>query len=138
MPLKKDTKPNVSKLKKRADQAWSQYIRLRDSDKDGLGICITCGVRKHWKELQNGHFVSRQVNVLRYDPENCNSQCYSCNVMRYGEQYKYAKELDLKYGDGTADKLYAQRFATHKFTPIELETIIAETKEAILAYYHKH
>ena len=131
------TKPklkSVSQLKKLADAAHSQEVRLRDSDKNGLATCITCGVKRPWKELQCGHFVSRRVNSLRYDEQNTNAQCYSCNVMRYGEQYAYARALDLKYGDGTADKLHAQRFSTHSFTRDELQKIIDEAKESINLY----
>ena len=124
----------VAKLKKDADKWFSIYVRRRDSNKNGIASCITCGVKKPWKEIQNGHFVSRRVNSLRYDDENCNSQCYSCNVMKYGEQYKYAKELDMKYGDGTADRLHARRFETHKFTQQELLDIIEEAKENIKVY----
>lgn len=58
--------------------------------------------------------------------------------MRYGEQYKYAKEIDLKYGDGTAEKLHARRFETHKFTVQELEDIIEEAKENIATYERSH
>lgn len=121
-------KQSVSSLKKKADAAWSIYIRQRDSDRSGNAKCITCGVKKHWKELQCGHFISRRVNSLRFDDTNTNAQCYSCNVMRYGEQYKYAQELDKKYGEGTADKLHARRFETHKFTIQELLDIIEEAK----------
>lgn len=126
-------KKTVSKLKKEADKYWSQATRLRHS-KDGWAQCITCSVRKPWKELQCGHFVSRAVNVLRYDSENCNPQCYSCNVMKYGERYEYAKQLDLMYGDGTADKLHARRFESHKFTTFELEDIIKDAKTEIDFY----
>lgn len=122
-------KQSVSSLKKKADSAWSQYIRQRDADRYGLAPCITCGVRKPWKEQQCGHFVSRRVNALRFDEQNTNAQCYSCNVMRYGEQYKYAKELDLKYGTGTAERLHEQRFSTHKFTVQELLGIIESCRE---------
>ena len=119
---------SVSTLKKKADKAFSLYIRLRDS-KDGLSECITCGVQKPVKEMQAGHFVSRRVNKLRFDDLNVNAQCYSCNVMRYGEQFQYAKALDEKYGDGTALVLHEQRFTTHSFTIDELEKIILDANE---------
>lgn len=44
-PLKK--KVSISKLKKKADSAFSQFIRIRDK-----GKCYTCGLQKHWKEMQ--------------------------------------------------------------------------------------
>ena len=121
-------KPTVTSIKKKADAEWSKYIRLRDSQ-DGIAECITCGVQKPIKQMQCGHFVSRRVNKLRFDEQNTNAQCYSCNVMRYGEQYAYAHSLDLKYGNGTAEKLHAQRFSTHSFTVEELENVIKEAKQ---------
>lgn len=126
-------KQGVAQLKKKADKFYSQATRLRHSE-DGVSQCITCGVKKPWKELQAGHFVSRAVNSLRFDPENVNPQCYSCNVMRYGERFEYAKQLDLMYGKGTAEKLHTRRFESHKFTITELEQIIHDAKEEIKYY----
>jgi hypothetical protein len=57
--------------------------------------------------------------------------CMQCNVFKYGEQYAYAKALDLKYGDGTAQRLHEQRSTTHKFTVSELESIIEDRKQQI-------
>lgn len=123
----------LSQLKKQADTLHSQYVRLRDST-NGYGQCITCGRNYFWKDAQCGHFVSRKTNTLRYDEENTNLQCVGCNMFKAGEQYAYSKALDLKYGDGTAEKLHAQRFDTHKFTRSELEEIIHDRKEAIKFY----
>lgn len=120
-------KQSVSALKKKADKVFSIYIRNRDSD-NGLAECITCGVQKPIAQMQAGHFVSRRVNALRFSELNVNAQCYSCNVMRYGEQFAYAKALDLKYGDGTAEELHDRRYETHKFTADELLKIIEEYK----------
>lgn len=125
---------SVAKLKKDADKWWSQYIRMRDSDKHGFAECITCGTKKPWKEMQCGHFVKRSVSMLRFDDENCNAQCMQCNVYKYGEQYAYSQALDLKYGEGTAAKLHTQRFSTHSFTRQELEDIIDEAKANIRIY----
>lgn len=107
---------------------------MRDADQYGIAECITCGEKKHWKNLQCGHFVSRKVNVLRFDEENTNAQCVGCNMFKSGEQYAYSKALDMKYGDGTAERLWAQRFDTHKFTITELEEIIHDRKEQISFY----
>lgn len=128
-PIRKVMVDKVSTLKKKADKVFSRYIRLRDS-KDGIAECITCGAQKPIAQMQAGHFVSRRVNSLRYDELNVNAQCYACNVMRYGEQFAYAKALDLKYGKDTANKLWVRRFETHKFTIPELQKIIEEYKEA--------
>lgn len=119
---------SVSSLKKKADAVFSKYIRNRDS-LNGISECITCGTQKPIAQMQNGHFVSRRTNSLRFDEMNCNAQCYSCNVMKHGDLYEYAKKLDLKYGDGTASELHSRRFEVHKFTIQELEEIIDKYKE---------
>lgn len=140
MKLTKDGKPekakkqSVSQLKKKADKYYSQYVRMRDSDENGVAECITCGVKKHYKQMQAGHFVSRKVSLLRFLDENVNAQCVGCNMFKAGEQYQYSKAVDLKYGDGTAEELFSQRFTTHKFTNEELESIIKEAKEQIKWY----
>ena len=121
----------VTKLKKKADQAWSKYVRLRDGKKingEWQTMCITCYVWKPISQMQCGHFVSRSCNKLRYDEENTNAQCVGCNMFKGGEQYQYSKALDDKYGDGTAEKLHAQRHQNHKLTITELEEIIENAK----------
>ena len=121
----KRAKETVSTLKKKADKVFSIYIRHRDSQ-DGYCQCFTCGVWKPIAQMQAGHFVSRAVNKLRFDEINVHAQCYSCNVMKHGDLYTYAKKLDEFHGEGTADSLHAQRFSTHKFTIDELKRIIEE------------
>jgi hypothetical protein len=128
------TAKSISKLKREADKYFSQATRLRHADAKGYVVCITCQKVMPWKQAQAGHFVSRKVNVLRFDPENVNPQCYACNVMKYGERYEYAKQIDLMYGEGKADELHNRRFETHKFTTDELLEIIHDAKEEIKYY----
>jgi 5-methylcytosine-specific restriction endonuclease McrA len=129
-------KTGVATLKKKADKYFSLYVRHRDST-DGMAECITCGTKKPIKQMQAGHFVSRRVNALRFDEENVNAQCTGCNMFKAGEQYLYAKALDLKYGDGKAEELMNRRHETHKFTIQELEEIIADAKTQI-KFYEEH
>jgi hypothetical protein len=127
---------SVAQLKKEADKYWSRYIRYRDGKFDHgawYSQCITCQRWIPLAQCQAGHFVSRRVNSLRFDEENVNAQCISENMFKQGDQYNYAIQLDLKYGDGTAKKLHDRRFETHKFTAQELLDIIAEAKENILS-----
>lgn len=138
---KKPKKKSVSALKKEADKAFSRYIRYRDGKRGPWGHwqveCITCGVWRPYKVMQNGHFMSRRFNVLRYDEENCNAQCYSCNVMQSGAQYAYGKAIDAKYGDGTAEKLHKMSKQTHEFTKEELLEIIHDSREQSKWYEEK-
>lgn len=127
----------LTKLKKKADQAWSKYIRYRDGFKQNgewVTECITCGVVKPIPQMQCGHFVSRSCNLLRFSELNTNSQCVKCNMFHSGEQYEYARQLDLKYGNGTAEELHNQRHINHKLTITELEQIIEYAQEQVKEY----
>lgn len=137
-PIRKtNRKESVAKLKKKADKYYSLATRYRHSfqrNGETVSSCITCGTVKNIKDLQAGHFVSRKVNVLRYDDENVAPQCYSCNIMQYGERYEFAKQIDLMYGNGKADELHSRRHESHKFTVDELNQIIEDCKTEIAFY----
>jgi hypothetical protein len=60
--------------------------------------------------------------------------CTGCNMFKQGEQYLYAKALDYKYGEGTADGLMSQRHLTHKFSIDELQQVIDDSKTQIKWY----
>jgi len=111
-----------SKLVKKLDAVFSQYIRLSASDKDGNCTCVTCGKVAHWKGegQQSGHFQSRRHYATRWDEDNVKVQCSSCNVFRYGEQYKFSLYLGKKLSQKLLDK---SRIIT-KFTSAELEEMV--------------
>ncbi len=127
----------VAYYKKQADKHWSLYIRHRDGEQrpDGwYAECITCGEWRPLKTMQCGHFQRRSYNIIRYDEENTNAQCYTCNILRYGEQYKYAQAVDKKYGNGTADKLVKLAKTEHKLSVSELQEIINTAQAYIYRY----
>ena len=99
-------KPSRKTLVTKADRVFSQYIRRRYSNNNGIAECYTCGKRDQWKELQCGHFMSRKHYSTRWNETNCQVQCAGCNVFRYGEQYKFGRNLDIEFGNGTADGLH--------------------------------
>lgn len=112
-------KKTNSQLKKEADRVFSIYIRQRDG-----GRCFTCGVRKPWKEQQNGHYVSRGFNSLRFDERNCNCQCVSCNVFRYGAMDVYALALQRKYGPDILKELAREKRKTKQYGKKDLIELI--------------
>jgi len=131
IPLEKKT---ASQLVKVADEAFSKYIRLRDSEKQPngsfVGKCIDCSKVKtvyaegRWlKGTDNGHYVSRGVMLLRYDEMNCNLQDSHCNAWRdKGDVDRdYTKAVDKKYGKGVAAELkaLAKQQGSHKIPPKE-------------------
>lgn len=109
----------VRQLKKKLDRAFSIFIRKRDN-----GICFTCGVKKPWKEMQNGHYISRNHNSLRYDERNCHCQCMACNVFKHGEMDVYALRLQEKYGEDILKELSIKKQEVKQFTPSEICTLL--------------
>jgi hypothetical protein len=128
MPSKK--KLTRSKIVKKLDTVFSQYIRLKNSV-DEIATCFTCGKQDHWKKLQNGHFQSRKHYTTRWDEINCQVQCAGCNVFKYGEQYKFAVNLDAKYGQGTAERLHIKSQQIIKLSDFELEDMIKRYKNFV-------
>lgn len=151
VPLEKKT---VRQLIKETDKYFSRYVRLRDSELEGLvwsGICITCsksGPVAYIDDRQklrfvtgwdNGHFVGRGNYVVRFNEENCNLQCsYRCNRLRSGEYVKYKEALRAKYGDHVPESLELlarqQPATSYKFTREELLGIIKDSRECINFY----
>lgn len=127
MPSKKASR---SKLVKKLDVVFSQYIRLKNSV-DEIATCFTCGKKDHWKKLQNGHFQSRKHYATRWDEKNCQVQCAGCNVFRYGEQFLFAKYLDERFYNGLSDELYYKSKHIVKFTNTEIEEMILKYKNLV-------
>lgn len=92
--MKVPKKKTVSQLKKEADRVFSIHIRLKYADDNGYASCYTCYAKKHYKELQNGHFVSRSHLSLRYDERNCRPQCVGCNIWGKGKVSEFGLRLE--------------------------------------------
>jgi|14BtaG_2_1085337.scaffolds.fasta_scaffold03756_2 hypothetical protein len=115
-------KPTRSKLVKKLDVVFSQWVRLSNADSRGFCTCVTCGKQGHWKTggIQAGHFISRKHYSTRWDERNVKPQCVACNVYRAGEQYKYS----LYLGSNLSDELYQKSREITKFTNVELQEMI--------------
>lgn len=111
---------SIGKLKKDLDIIYSRYIRIVNSDDAGYVQCISCKKVWPWKQMQNGHFVSRRYSNLRYDERNTKPQCYGCNMMRGGNMANFAVALIHQYGDGIIDILAKESQVLKKFTKPEL------------------
>jgi 5-methylcytosine-specific restriction endonuclease McrA len=121
--MKTKRKSLIDKL----DKEFSIFIRNRYA-KNGMAECVTCGAVKEVKQLQCGHFMSRKHYSTRWAEDNCQVQCYTCNVMRYGEQYKFGLYLNATYNKDKAEELLIQSKQTLKLSDFELEDMIEKYK----------
>lgn len=124
---KKAAKKTAAKLKKELDAVFSRYIRLSHSDRDGFVNCFTCNRRYFWKDIQNGHFISRTYLAVRYSEDNCRPQCVGCNIYGNGKPVEYARNLEL-HQKGVTMRLYREAQAVVKNYPYE-EKIAYYTKK---------
>jgi len=118
-------------LVKKLDAIFSIYIRLRKADDLGLVSCYTCNKKDHYKKMQCGHFMSRKHYSTRWEELNCQVQCYACNVMRYGEQYKYGLELKKEYGEDLPEELLIMSRKIVKFSNDDLQEMINRYKQLV-------
>ena len=110
-------KPKIKTLKTKLDRVFSEYIRLRDSDSFGNCTCITCGKELPWREIHNGHWISRAKLNTRFDERNCSAQCCGCNTFKNGEPQKYWIAMEEKYGREIMDELILKSNEIIKLTP---------------------
>lgn len=94
-----------SYYEKKLDEIFSQYIRLRFSDNNGVCHCITCGKPFFWTNIQNGHYMSRRHHSTRFDENNCRPQCMPCNVFLHGDIQKYRRSLIDELGAEIVDMI---------------------------------
>lgn len=81
----------------KADQAFSQYIRLRD------GKCVRCFSQVQFNGQgmpithQCSHYWSRGKESTRFDPENCDTLCYGCHrLWGHGDERDDYKAFKIK------------------------------------------
>lgn len=86
-------KPSQAKLKKKFDAIFSQYIRQKYANKEGMVKCYTCSTVKHWKDIQNGHWIPRHNLATRFSEDNCRPQCVACNMFQKGMPDVFAVNL---------------------------------------------
>ena len=100
-----------------------ENARLRDTDADGNGRCISCNRMCSWENLSWGHRYSRRFQHICLEIENINAQCRSCNwatwprgdtIAKEKVNAEYDRNIDKKWGEWTADKLKQKLRKTFK------------------------
>jgi len=67
-------KPTITKLKKKADKLWAEYIKSRQNF-----TCEKCD--RSDRQIQYHHFYGRRIMATRYDPDNGFCLCASCHKL---------------------------------------------------------
>ena len=132
--MNKKRKPeSTKKLREQLDYYFQEFIRYRDNH-----TCITCGAKYLAGErgkLHAGHYISRTINSTRWDEENVNGQCASCNMKQSHCDIEvineYTRQLKLKYGDDVIDRLMRKKHEILKINKTFLREQIEIYKQAL-------
>lgn len=112
-------------------KVFSEFIRLRDADENGICFCFTCGAPRHWKKLDAGHGIPRQHKATKFDETNNHAQCKPCNGFEGGMREVYKRNMDAKYGSGTWDKLEVLSRTTCKRGSFEMSALYHHYKKEV-------
>ena len=75
----KTKKPSKNQKLQFALDIAQENSKLRDTNENGEGFCISCNQKKSWSELAGGHRYSRMYQSICLYKANINAQCHSCN-----------------------------------------------------------
>ena len=115
---RKEKLKSRSELAREAQQAFNQWVRLRDADKP----CISCG-RHHEGQYHAGHYLSVGARPeLRYEPLNVWKQCSPCNTHLSGNAVLFRQALVREIGLERVEWLEGPHQAK-KYTTDELKAI---------------
>lgn len=130
-----------SKWIKKLDSVFSVFIRLRDTNKDGFGKCISSGKRiwyfvndrgKVVSNCDNGHFENRSKMCLRYSFVNCNAQSRSENRFNEGNKNMYERGLRKKYNDNIVNVLISTaKIQKCDFSVVELKAMYQKMEDLV-------
>ena len=128
---KKEKKTPKRKLIEQLDTIFSRYIRLKYSNSQGICECISCGKRQYWRDIQNGHYMSRRFYSTRWSEDNCRPQCAGCNIFNQGNIQAYRVALIKQIGEQRVNLVEARARQEHcKYGEFELNAMIQHyTKE---------
>jgi hypothetical protein len=104
-------KPKASTEKKKANKAFSDYIRARDK-----WTCYTCGRSVTPQTGDAGHLISRYWAATLYDETNVHCQCKKCNMLHEVDSEPYRRRFIEDYGQAAYDMLYSKSKETVKRT----------------------
>ena len=134
---KREYKSDLPKIKpiQFAMDIAQENSKLRDTDADWNGRCISCDTLCSWWWLAWWHRYSRRFTNMCLESENINAQCHTCNYTTWPKWDTVAKEkvnnqydinLDKKFWKGTADKLSKMvvEYFHGKWKKYDLEMII--------------
>lgn len=129
---KRSKSAGLRNLKAKAWKLFSEYVRRKHADSDGVATCYTSGVRAHWKNLQCGHAIGGRHNAVLFDEEICRPQSVAENIYKRGNYPVFTTKLIEENGfEWWKEKLEGSKRVV-KFSRAELEELIEHFQQKIV------
>ena len=123
--IRKKASKRTPNLKDKLDRVFSLFIRLKYSDANGYCRCISCGKVHYYKDIQNGHYMSRRYMSTRFDENNCRPQCVACNIFNQGNIQMYRIGLIKQIGEQAVNMVEVKaRTSVARYSDFEYRTLI--------------
>jgi len=123
------------RLKAKAVDLFSQYIRRKYADESGNCVCYTCGRVRPWKEMHAGHGIAGRGNYILFKEEVVRVQDSSCNLNqprgKGGNYQVFVPKLIREYGLEQYEEWERESKRVHKRTTGDYEQLIAELTEQL-------
>ena len=100
--------------------AFQKWVRLAEADEYEMVICCTCGKRKHYKEMDAGHWQRRGHEGVMFSKCNTHSQCKFCNQHLSGNYGEYEKFIQANYSEDQIRLILESRKRDERYTLREL------------------
>ena len=121
----------LRKIKAITNEIWkyfSEWIRRKDADSNGMVRCYTCGKVIHWKEANASHYLH---NKLDFEPANVKPCCVGCNKFKHGNLGAFAERLIFEYGADVVQDLRRRSNEIWKPSREELAELLEHWKQEV-------
>jgi len=132
----------TAKLINEAAELLQKLVRMKAANDEGYCACVTCGVVKHWKELQGGHFIERGKSYSKLLEENINPQCEYDNqwgMKKASVVLSYRRYMVEMYGEEFVQELEdkARENAPVKRCKADMLEMVQSLKDQIKIQYDR-
>ena len=121
-------KKTTSQLTKELDTVFSEFIKLRDADHQGIVTCFVSGERVYYRDSDAAHLFVRQHMGTRWDENNVHACTVDSNRYDYEHHLKYEAVFVFRYGAKEFKRLYDLAHGMQKLTSAELQEMIDKYK----------
>lgn len=115
----------LPELIEQLDTLISKWVRYSAVGGDGLVECYTSGKRFLPRDLDAGHYITRNCMFLRFDLRNIKPQSRIDNRGKYGLAAEFGKRLELEH-PGITEILLEESRIIYKWSREELRNLISE------------